>query len=189
MCYAKLIAKMLDGDIYAANKLIKKHKKDLLGFITTKLFNTELTEDCYQITWEKAFKMLHTFDQQRSFKAWIFKICQNAIYDELRRSASKTRGQSAQEKYALNIEYYENLMARQKTTEELAIDKEIRSELLSAVLALPEKLKDIVELRFFHSKTFGEVAQMLSLPESTVKYRQNKAISLLKRRLGDGWYV
>jgi RNA polymerase sigma factor (sigma-70 family) len=189
LCDAKLISKMLDGDIYAANKLVKKHKKDLLGFITTKLFDTQLAEDCYQATWEKAFKMLHTFDQQRSFKAWIFKICQNAIYDELRRNSSKTRGQNAQNKYMLDIEYYETLLARQKTTEELAVDKELRAELLSAVFALPERLKDIVELRFFHCKTFGEVAQMLGMSESTVKYRQNKAISLLKRRLGDGWYV
>lgn len=189
MCDAKLIAKMLDGDIYAANKLIKKHKRDLLGFITTKLFDTQLAQDCYQITWEKAFAKLHTFDQQRSFKAWIFKICQNAIYDELRRSSSKMRGQSAQEKHMLNIEYYETLLARQKSPEDLAVDKEIRAELLGAVLALPEKLKDIIELRYFHSKTFSEVAEMLGLPESTVKYRQNKAMGLLKKRLGDGWYV
>lgn len=144
MCDAKLVAKMLGGDIYAANKLISKHKKDLLGFCSTKLLDASLAEDCYQLTWEKAFKKLHTYRDMYSFKTWLFKICQNTIYDEIRRKNAKMRGKTAEEKYKLDLEYYETLLARQKTTEQLAIDKELRAELLKAVFNLPNKFKDIV---------------------------------------------
>jgi len=189
LCDAKLVAKMLAGDIYAANKLIKKHKKNLLGFCTTKLLDSQLAEDCYQLTWEKAFKKLHTYNESLSFKTWIFKICQNTIYDELRRKTSKMRGTSAQEKIRLDIEYYETLLARQKSTEQLAVDKELRAELLSAVFKLPEKLGDIVTLRFFHSKTFAEISELTGTKESTVKYRLSKAMAAMKNELGDDWYV
>ena len=189
LCDETYIAKMLDGDIYAANKLIKKHKKDLMGFCKTRLLNTNLAEDCYQITWEKAFKKLHTFKQGCSFKSRIFKICQNTIYDELRRERAKTRGADAATKLQLDIEYYESLLASQKSTEQLTLDKEQRAELLTAVFSLPDKLKDIVILRFFHSKKFVEMSPLLSMNESTIKYKLNKAIILMKKELGDDWYV
>ena len=189
MCDEKYIAKMLDGDIYVVNKLIKKHKRDLMGFCKTKLFDTDLAEDCYQITWEKAFKKLHTYRQGSDFKSWIFKICQNTIYDELRRQSAKTRGADSVTKLKLDIEYYESLLASQKSTEQLALDKELRQELLTAVFSLPDKLKDIVVLRFFHGKKFGEISALLSQSESTIKYKLNKAIILMKKELGDDWYV
>ncbi|MBT3318155.1 MAG: sigma-70 family RNA polymerase sigma factor [Clostridia bacterium] len=189
MCDEKYIAKMLDGDIYAANKLIKKHKADLMGFCRTRLLDSDLAQDCYQITWEKAFRKIHTFKLGSSFKSWIFKICQNTIYDELRRQRARTRGTDSATKLQLDIEYYESLLAQQKSTEQLTLDKEQRAELLTAVFSLPDKLKDIVVLRFFHSKKFVEISPLLSMSESTVKYKLNKAIILMKKELGDDWYV
>ena len=189
MCDEKYIAKMLGGDIYAANKLIKKHKADLMGFCKTRLFDTDLADDCYQITWEKAFKKISTFKQGSNFKSWIFKICQNTIYDELRRQRAKTRGADAATKLILDIESYESLLAQQKSTEQLTLDKEQRQELLTAVFSLPDKLKDIIILRFFHSKKFSEISPLLSMSESTIKYKLNKAIILMKKELGDDWYV
>lgn len=189
MCDEKYIAKMLDGDIYAANKLVQSHKRDLMGFCKTRLLDTNLAEDCYQITWEKALKKLHTFKQGSSFKSWIFKICQNTIYDELRRQRTKTRGEDPATKLQHEIEYYETLLAQQKTTEQLTLDKELRAELLCAVFMLPDKLKEIVILRFFHGKKFAEMSPLLGMGESTIKYKLNKAIILMKRELGDDWYV
>jgi len=180
---------MLDGDIYAANKLIQSHKRNLMGFCKTKLLDTNLAEDCYQITWEKAFKKLHTFKQGSDFKSWIFKICQNTIYDELRKGRAKTRGEDPASKLQLNVQYYETLLASQKSTEQLTLEKELRAELLGAVFMLPSKLQDIVILRFFHGKKFSEIAPLLGLSESTIKYKLNKAIILMKKELGDDWYV
>ena len=182
MCDAKLVSGMMAGDIIAAEKLIQKYKKELLGFCFTKLLNPQLAEDCYQETWEKAFKRLDTFDRSLSFRAWIFTICRNTIYDELRKAKAASRGGS--EKHSLDLEYYETLLAKQQTTEQLAIGKEQRRELLGAVYSLPDKYKDIVMLRYFHSKTFAEVSELLNIPESTVKYRLSKAVALLKRDWG-----
>ena len=186
MCDAKLVSGMLSGDLFAAEKLIKKYKKELLGFCYTKLLNPQLAEDCYQETWEKAFRSLHTFDQSLSFRAWIFTICRNTIYDELRKASAASRGGS--NKHSLDIEYYETLLSMQQTTEQLAVGREQRKELLGAVYSLPDKYRDIVMLRYFHSKTFGEVSELLNVPESTVKYRLSKAVKLLEKKLGDAWY-
>jgi RNA polymerase sigma-70 factor (ECF subfamily) len=178
---------MLDGDMPAAEKLIKKYKKELLGFCYTRLLSPQLAEDCYQETWEKAFRKLNTFDQSLSFRAWIFTICRNTICDEIRKSRAASRGGS--EKYSLDVEYYETLLSARQTTEQLAINKGQRTELLEAVYSLPDKQKEIVILRYFHSKTFSEISVLLKVPESTIKYRLEKALKLMKKRLGDDWYV
>lgn len=58
-------------------------------------------------------------------------------------------------------------------------------ELLSAVEQLPLKYRSVVIARFFLDWTIEQTAVALNIPEGTVKTRQSRAISRLRRRLGE----
>ena len=49
--------------------------------------------------------------------------------------------------------------------------------------ALPEKLRDAVELGFFQNLPYAEVSQILSIPVGTVKSRVFNAVAKLKEML------
>ncbi len=58
-------------------------------------------------------------------------------------------------------------------------------ELLTAVEQLPIKYRSVVVARFFLDWSIEQTAEALSIPEGTVKTRQSRALSRLRRRLGE----
>lgn len=58
---------------------------------------------------------------------------------------------------------------------------------LSAVLSLPEKYREIVVLHFYQSMPLTDVASALRLPQATVRTRLHRAKKLLHPML-KGWY-
>lgn len=57
--------------------------------------------------------------------------------------------------------------------------------LLSAVERLPFKYRSVIVARFFLDWSIEQTAEALSLPEGTVKTRQSRALSRLRRQLGE----
>ena len=55
--------------------------------------------------------------------------------------------------------------------------------LREAVQRLPKEWKDVVILRFFSGLTLAETAEVLQIPQGTVKTRQRKALQLLRLEL------
>ena len=58
---------------------------------------------------------------------------------------------------------------------------------LHAVLALPEKYREVVTLYYYQSLSSQEVARVLRVPQATVLTRLNRARRLLESEL-KGWY-
>lgn len=58
-------------------------------------------------------------------------------------------------------------------------------ELLTAVEDLPIKYRSVIVARFFLDWTIEQTATALLIPQGTVKTRQSRALSRLRRRLGE----
>lgn len=58
-------------------------------------------------------------------------------------------------------------------------------ELLKAVEQMPVKYRSVIVARFFLDWSVDQTAEALNIPEGTVKTRQSRALSRLRRRLGD----
>jgi DNA-directed RNA polymerase specialized sigma24 family protein len=65
------------------------------------------------------------------------------------------------------------------------IDDLPEPELLTAVEHLPIKYRSVIVARFFLDWSVQQTAEALNLPEGTVKTRQARALSRLRRRLGE----
>ena len=76
---------------------------------------------------------------------------------------------------AQDIEDYLNLP--QQTGED-------RSDVLSAILALPKDYKDAVYMFYYEGYSTGEIAKYLNCPESTVRSRLSRGRKRLTTMLG-----
>lgn len=65
-----------------------------------------------------------------------------------------------------------------------APEKEDRSDVLEAVLGLPNKYKDVVWLYYYEGYQTDEIAEILGSPPSTIRNRMRDARKLLKDKLG-----
>jgi RNA polymerase sigma-70 factor (ECF subfamily) len=130
-------------------------------------------EDLYQETWLKVYRFLEKYDWGKPFEGWLTSICVNTYRDLLRRQRRKglfaVFGSNEDKDFAL-----ENIPAEEKTD---------FSEVREAVNALPEKYRIVTVLYYFEGLDVSKTAQVLNIPEGTVKYQLHKAREILKGRL------
>ncbi len=77
------------------------------------------------------------------------------------------------------------LAADQDTPEEQAAEAERDRTLRSAVAALPEKMRSIVEQLYFGGRTVGEIAEQLGVTHSAVSQQRTAALKLIRESIGD----
>ena len=157
------------------DQYIREYGGRLFGLALKLCQNREDAEDLYQETWVKAYRFLDRYDSKKEFGAWITSICVNTYKDMLRRHKWRflfPSFQSNEEK---------DLVLSNVPADEQADYGDVRD----AVNALPEKYRLAVILHYYNDLDIKKTADVLNIPEGTVKYNLHKAREILKRSLGD----
>ena len=105
-----------------------------------------------------------TFKDHEHEKAWLLACAANVCKDELKSARCKRAG-----------EMPADVADSQAHTES--------SNVLDAVLALPEQYKDCVYLHYYEGYKTDEIASMTNTPPSTIRNRLSEARKLLKASL------
>ena len=154
------------------DQYIRQYGKRLYGLCLTLCGNSYEAEDLYQDTWLRAFQSLPKYDPGRPFEPWLTTICVNTYRNILRRIARSP------------------LLSFRTTEEKEAFLQSVPapecpdySSLYGAIDALPEKLRLAVILFYFQDMDITATAQILGIPEGTVKSRLSKARKVLKEVL------
>lgn len=155
------------------DEYIKAHGKRLFGLCLKLCGHREDAEDLYQETWLKAYRFFERYDSEKEFEGWLTTLCVNTYRDMLRRQKWKSLF----------------LLFRTNDEKDLTLgnipapDEPDNSEIRAAVSGLPEKYRIAITLYYWDGLDIKKTAEILSLPEGTVKYHLHKAREMLKRRL------
>lgn len=138
--------------------------------------SADVAEDFAQETLLTIWRKAAQFDPARaSASAWIYTIARNARVDRLRRDRRETA-------FAL----YESVEPEPAERPDDPLDASQRDrQIRSALAALPEEQKRVVELSFFEGQAHGDIAKRLGLPLGTVKSRLRLAMGRLRNVLGE----
>lgn len=147
------------------DRAIEQYADTVRRICMVHLKNYDDTEDIFQTVFLKY--VLHTapFDSAEHEKAWIIKVTVNACKDFLK-----------------------NVFRRRTVPLDQLIEKpqemnEDHCDLLEAVLALPEKYKDVIYLYYYEGYTAAEIAAILKKNVNTVYTLLTRARQMLKVRL------
>jgi len=152
------------------------------GIIRRMVPNDELARDLAQEAFIRAFKNLGTFDRERSFSNWLFRIATNLCIDHHRRRKLKTvplvlAGREGDEERTWDVP------DEDPTPAETFANRE-RGRRLSAVIeSLPPVYRAVIQLRHIESRSYDEIAEILQLPLGTVKARIHRAHRLLREKI------
>ena len=138
---------------------------ELYRFALIHTRDPEAAMDAVQEAAAKALEKLHTLREVRYLRTWFYRILLNECADHFRRQPP-----------ALPVEEGPEPAADPPPLAE-------RLTLYQCVEALPEELRTVVVLRFFHDMKLGEVAQVTGVNENTVKTRLYRALRLLRREM------
>ncbi len=176
----QLVERCLSGQDAAWEDLVKLHTRRVFG-ICYRFTNSDAeAQDLTQDVFMRVFKNLKSFRSGEGlFVVWLTRLTRNLLIDHYRRSRMERATESIEDQ-TKTLEETTAMLAR---TDGMVVGREA-SELLQAGLQkLSPELRETVILRDLEELEYREIAQVLNVPEGTVKSRLNRGRAELARVL------
>ncbi len=183
-----LIEKYLEGDEKSLEILIQNYLGPIYRFAYKYAGNEKDAEDITQDVFVKMWRNLKKFDQNKSFKTWIFSIAKNTAIDFLKKSRSAFGGKKSLPFSQFDTKDNKNIIEEtfantMPLPQEIFEKQEIIQELNSVISRLLPKYQTVLSLRYNDDLTFKEISEELEKPLNTVKSRHRRALIILKKLL------
>jgi RNA polymerase sigma-70 factor (ECF subfamily) len=163
------VARCLRGDSSAFEAIVRRYERALFSVAYRLLGNYEDARDATQNAFLRAYEGLDTYDPNRRFFSWIYRIAVNECLNA-RRARRPGEPLSDQIEASPADGPLQNVEAME------------RSELIdSALVRLSEEHRLVVVLRHFADLSYTEISEATGVPEKTVKSRLFEA----RQRLGE----
>ncbi len=142
-----------------------RYHRPLYSYIRKIVITHENADDVLQNTLMKVFKNLAGFRGEASLKSWIYRIAHNEALQLLRKNKRQvtTHSKELQEDNLYADPYFKG--------------EKIHELLLEAVGRLPERQKQVFELKYFEDFKYSEIAKMLHVTEGALKASYHHAVT------------
>jgi RNA polymerase sigma-70 factor (ECF subfamily) len=177
----QLIVDYFKGDEKSLEILIRQYLRPIYSFIYRYVGNTSDAEDITQEVFVRMWRNLKKFDQNRSFKTWIFSIAKNASIDFLKKKKAIPFSRFEDEE-GRNV-FLERLVDKAPLPNEIFEQADITKILTSVIDKLSSQYRIVLFLRYNDHFNFREIAEVLGEPLHTVKSRHRRALIQLKKLL------
>jgi RNA polymerase sigma-70 factor (ECF subfamily) len=176
-----LVSRCLDGDEAAWEELVRQHTRQVYGLCFRFTNSAQEAQDLTQDVFLRVFKTIKTFrSAEGSFHTWLARVTRNLLIDHYRRTRQERVTDSIEEQLPMLQEKGGSAAARP----DQALAGQEASEILQATLQkLSPDLREAVILRDLQEMEYREIADVLDIPEGTVKSRINRGRAELARLL------
>lgn len=183
--FLKSVTSMSDEDLMlrvaskdddrAFDELYHRHARRVMGFLVRQLADQDKAADITQDAFMKVWANRERYIADKCFSTWLFSIAYNLVKNEYRRSGYSS-------------EYVEHVVHTSKEEHdeefEIHLDNKLFDEALRAELALLDADSRLLfSLRFEEDMTVPQIAEVMKIPEGTVKSRQYTLVRNLKNKL------
>jgi RNA polymerase sigma-70 factor, ECF subfamily len=164
------VARCLKGDASAFEPLVARYERPLFAVALRLVANYEDARDVTQNAFIRAYEHLGSFDPERRFFSWIYRIAVNE-------SLNLRRTRRPQEALGIWIQ-----VPGGQT--EVVEAHETAARVEHALAQLSEDYREVVVLRYFGELSYEEISHAVGVPEKTVKSRLFSARQRLAALLG-----
>ncbi len=169
----QLMARVRGGEVEAFDALFERYRRRLFGFLFRRCDETAAAEDLFQETWIRVIRARKRFDPRRRFSTWLFQIANNLCRDRVRRLTVDIR-----KREALHQQAQARSESAAASSPELSVA--LPADLRERLAALPDRLREVLVLRYYHDLSEGEIAEIVGVPRGTVKSRLHTAVKTLR---------
>jgi len=177
-----LIGRIANGDRLAMQVLFARHHVRVFRFVLRLVRDEASAEDLISEVFLDVWRQAGKFEGRAQVSTWLLAIARFKALSMLRRRPE----QELDEEKAEAIE-------DSADTPDVTLEKKQKSEVLRQCLtSLSAEHREIIDLVYYHEKSVEEVAEIVGIPEATVKtrmfYARKKLAELLKTQgIERGW--
>jgi len=177
-----LIKAHLKGDAVAFEVLFKKHREQVARLVYSIVKDEALTEDIVQDVFLLVYRNLPKFRGDAAFKTWVYRI---AVNEAMRQMSKARRWSSLPQERAESLSLPPTILTFQEgdSPERVLIEGEQRHLIQEALDSLKANHRIILTLYYLEDLSVQEIAQVLDIPEGSVKSRLYYARDNLKKAL------
>src|SRR5579884_1489578 len=177
---AILVERCLAGQDAAWEELVKLHTRRVYAICYRFTGSDSEAQDLTQEVFLRVFKNLKSFRAgEGSFTVWLTRLTRNLLIDHYRRTKLDRNTDSIEDQ----IGVLEEKTATLARTDGMLASREASELLQGALQKLSPELRETVILRDIEELEYREIAQVLNVPEGTVKSRLNRGRAELARIL------
>lgn len=175
----ELIRKCKAGDARFYEPLVRAYEPSGLRLAVAMMGNSDDAQDALQEAFIKTYHALHRFDLRRPFGPWFFQILRNQCRDMLRGRNAKFRME------ALDEDLEQRPADAERGPERARQRNAAREVLWRGLERIGTEHREILVLKELEGFRYGEIAQILEIPEGTVASRLYHARHALREALAE----
>ncbi len=161
------------GDGSAFSELYRRHRQKIMNFAFRMIGDRDLAADALQETFGYLFRKIPEYRPEAKLSTLLFKaarsICLNMISSR-RRLPSK-------------VEDAESIAGGGDPSSQ-AEESDLAEKAAAALGRLPEIYREVIILRVLDGMACSEIAEVLGIPEGTVKSRAHNGLEMLRGKMG-----
>ena len=182
-----LVHRCLQGDPVAWQHLVQAQHRRVYGLCYRFTGCAADAEDLTQDVFLKVYRNLEQFNQDRgSFQTWLTSLTRNLLVDHFRRSRQDRDTRSLDVGWSEPDEpqtLSDRLPDARPGPHEHSVNRELQTMVQQALVQVSPELREAVILRDLKDMDYKEIAQVLRIPEGTVKSRISRGRMELARLL------
>jgi RNA polymerase sigma-70 factor, ECF subfamily len=164
------IRRCKQSEMQAMSELYEKYKSQVYRTAYLLTRSESSAEDVTQDTFIRVFAKIATFDETKSFEAWLYRVTINVAKNHFRKNKL--------------IQLIDFAAPSQEAGPSLQVLQKEQDRLLwKQIHSLPYKLQSVIILKYMNECSQEEIAEILNIPIGTVKSRINSGLKKLKSKL------
>ncbi len=172
---ATWVARLRMRDANAFSELIECYERPMFNVAFRMLGSAAEAADATQNVFLKVFEHIAGYDPTYRLFSWIYRIAVNESIDRLKHRRHA-------EAVAIDVEDFP-LASAERGPEQVAGDAQLHDLIQTALMELPYDHRVVIVLRHFAECSYAQMAEILHIPEKTVKSRLYSARQELHGKL------
>ena len=181
----ELLSAYRTGDRASFAALVERYQRELFHFLVRFLGDRAAAEDIFQETFLQVHQSADQFDPQRRFRPWLFTIAANKARDLMRSQARRPTNPLQANISSSDDEsgqFIDLMQAADPMPGEAMEREELQKVVQATVEGMPQHLREILLLSYFHQFPYKEISDILGIPLGTVKSRLHAAVAYFADR-------
>ena len=167
-----LVIKCQQGDSRAFDELVGRWQRRLWYYAFGVTGSEAAAWDIVQETWVGVIRGIRKLEDAAVFAQWAFRILNNKCADRLRKKHLQSQLDNELTKQVKN-----------ESDKKQNSDPKVES-LRTAIERLAPDRRALLTLRYYEGFDIGQIAEILNVPEGTVKSRLHRTVEKLRQTMG-----
>ncbi|MCY0091469.1 MULTISPECIES: RNA polymerase sigma factor SigW [Bacillus amyloliquefaciens group] len=180
----KRIKQVKKGDQNAFTEIVDLYKDKIYQLCYRMLGNVHEAEDIAQEAFIRAYVNIDSFDINRKFSTWLYRIATNLTIDRIRKKKPDYY-LDAEVAGAEGLTMYSQIAADGVLPEDAVLSLELSDTIQKKILKLPDKYRTVIVLKYIDELSLIEIGEILNIPVGTVKTRIHRGREALRKQLRD----